>query len=105
MASAIPSRELLTLLRYSTRPLSKHRPIAVRRCARTVASHTHSHHAEAISILPTNVETQTSDYKENARQLNELKAQLAELHAKIALGGPEKAREKHVQRGKMLPRE
>ena len=32
-------------------------------------------------------------------------SQLEDLHRKIAQGGPQKARDKHVARGKMLPRE
>lgn len=32
-------------------------------------------------------------------------ARMTELHAKIAKGGPQKARDKHIARGKMLPRE
>ncbi|KAI9790057.1 MAG: Methylcrotonoyl-CoA carboxylase beta chain, mitochondrial [Candelina submexicana] len=37
--------------------------------------------------------------------MDELLAQLSELHLKIAQGGPQKAREKHIARGKMLPRD
>ncbi|KAI9695847.1 MAG: Methylcrotonoyl-CoA carboxylase beta chain, mitochondrial [Candelina mexicana] len=37
--------------------------------------------------------------------MDELLAQLSELHLKIAQGGPQSAREKHIARGKMLPRD
>lgn len=37
--------------------------------------------------------------------MDEAIAQLTELHTKINQGGPQKAREKHVQRGKMLVRD
>lgn len=37
--------------------------------------------------------------------MNELMARMTELHAKIAQGGPQKARDKHIARGKMLPRD
>ena len=37
--------------------------------------------------------------------MGEVMAKMNELHAKIERGGPEKARQKHVARGKMLPRE
>ena len=30
---------------------------------------------------------------------------MTELHARIEVGGPLKARDKHIARGKMLPRE
>jgi 3-methylcrotonyl-CoA carboxylase beta subunit len=64
-----------------------------------------SHHASAISILPTKVETSSSEYKSNASQFGEVMAQMQVLHEKIHEGGPAKAREKHLARGKMLPRE
>ncbi|KAL8717222.1 MAG: hypothetical protein Q9225_005519 [Loekoesia sp. 1 TL-2023] len=72
---------------------------------RSIATHTYSHHAKQLSILPTNIDTSSATYKQNAAQYNELMAQLRELHQKIEKGGPEKAREKHVARGKMLVRD
>lgn len=72
---------------------------------RAVATHTYSHHAAALSVLSSNVDTVSWDYKENVRQLGEVMARTQELHRKVEQGGPEKAKEKHVKRGKMLPRE
>jgi len=37
--------------------------------------------------------------------MGEAMARMRELHQKIEEGGPARAREKHVARGKMLPRE
>lgn len=45
------------------------------------------------------------DFKDNAAQLTEVMAKYADLHQKIMRGGPDKAREKHVKRGKMLARD
>lgn len=73
--------------------------------SRSIATHTFSHHASALSVLPTNVDTSSADFKENAAQFGELLANMRELHQKIEQGGAQKAREKHVARGKMLPRE
>ena len=75
------------------------------RCERSIATHTHAHHASAVSILPTNVGTTATDYKENVRQMGEVMAKVNELHARIERGGPDKARQRHIGRGKMLPRE
>lgn len=72
---------------------------------RTVATHTYSHHASALSIVPSNVDRSSEEYKENARQMGEVMARMQELHQKIEVGGSAKARDKHVARGKMLPRE
>ena len=45
------------------------------------------------------------DFKDNAQRLGEVMARYTELHKRLALGGPQKARDKHVQRGKMLARD
>jgi hypothetical protein len=72
---------------------------------RSVATHTYSHHAAALSVLPSNVDTGSIEYRENVRQIGEVMARTQELHRKMEQGGPDKAKEKHVKRGKMLPRE
>ena len=56
-------------------------------------------------MLPTAVDKSTPDYKENADQLNQVMNRFADLHAKISQGGPQKNKDKHTQRGKMLPRD
>lgn len=108
--SRAPSRELLSLLKLATRRGNPSSTLATRCFAnkptrRTVATHTSAHFAQQISILPTVVDKNSADYKENARQMDEAVARLSELHAQISQGGPQKARDKHVARGKMLPRE
>ncbi|KAJ5518160.1 Acetyl-coenzyme A carboxyltransferase N-terminal [Penicillium expansum] len=72
---------------------------------RTVASYTHPHHASALSVLPTAVDTSSQEYRENSEQMQELLDRMNSLHTKIARGGNDKAREKHIARGKMLPRD
>ncbi|KAI9045336.1 putative 3-methylcrotonyl-CoA carboxylase, beta subunit (MccB) [Aspergillus affinis] len=72
---------------------------------RSVASYTHPHHASAISVLPTAVDTSSSDFKENAQQMTELVDRMTNLHSTISQGGPQKAKDKHIARGKMLPRD
>lgn len=73
--------------------------------SRHIATHTHPEQAAAISIIRTSVDTSSAEFKENMRQMGELTRNMAELHARIAQGGTQKARDKHVARGKMLPRE
>ncbi|EEQ33846.1 Methylcrotonoyl-CoA carboxylase beta chain, mitochondrial [Microsporum canis] len=72
---------------------------------RGVASFTHAHQASAISVLPTTVDTSSADFQENAKQMEEVLKKMNDLHAKIAQGGSQKARDKHIARGKMLPRD
>ncbi|KAI9372559.1 carboxyl transferase domain-containing protein [Aspergillus egyptiacus] len=73
--------------------------------SRSIASYTYPHHASAISVLPTAVDTSSPEFKENAQQMQELLNRMSSLHSTIAQGGPQKAKEKHVARGKMLPRD
>ncbi|KAL8941443.1 MAG: hypothetical protein Q9216_002248 [Gyalolechia sp. 2 TL-2023] len=80
-------------------------PLSPSVLARSIATHTYAHHAKQLSILPTNVDTSSPTYKQNAAQYSELTARLQELHQTIERGGPEKAREKHINRGKMLVRD
>ncbi|KAI4633664.1 uncharacterized protein J4E87_000828 [Alternaria ethzedia] len=126
MVPRAPSREALTLLKHSVRPSvvvrsqtqrcllsSTSRPTlpshtqsrATPQTVRNTATFTHSHHAEAVSVIPTNVDTSNADFKENKRQMDEATENLVNLHTKIAQGGPQKARDKHIQRGKMLVRD
>ncbi|KAL4941581.1 hypothetical protein BDV06DRAFT_194108 [Aspergillus oleicola] len=72
---------------------------------RSIANYTHSHHASAISVLPTAVDTSSPDFRENAQQMQEVLDQMNSLHSTIAQGGPQKAKDKHIARGKMLPRD
>ena len=73
--------------------------------SRSIATHTYSHHATALSILPSSVDTASGEYKDNTRRFGELLVRMQELHSRIEKGGTQRAREKHVARGKMLPRE
>ncbi|KIV77092.1 hypothetical protein PV11_08927 [Exophiala sideris] len=88
-------------------PSTLHLHVPQRLCAhvRTSATFTHPRHAQAISILPTLVDKSSPEYKENASQLSSIMAKYADLHQKINRGGPQKARDKHIQRGKMLVRD
>src|SRR5580692_773878 len=72
---------------------------------RGVASHAHSFHADQISILRSDVDPSSPEFKDNQLAMAERIEQLRELRAQIAKGGGAKASEKHTARGKMLVRE
>ncbi len=56
-------------------------------------------------VIESRIDTRSEDFAANAAQLRGLVDQLQrELH-QAALGGGEKARQKHTERGKLLPRE
>lgn len=73
--------------------------------SRSIATHTYNHHATALSILPSTVDSASVEFKDNARQFDEVLVRMKELHSRIEKGGTQKAREKHVAREKMLPRD
>ncbi|HZP66129.1 MAG TPA: carboxyl transferase domain-containing protein [Rudaea sp.] len=56
-------------------------------------------------ILDTHVDTRSPEFAANAEHLRGLVADLDRQIALSALGGGEKARNKHTERGKLLPRE
>lgn len=105
MATIRASREALRLTQRITRPCSRSTFPSLRTTSRSVATHCPPHQANAISVLPTLVDQSSEEYKENAKQMGEVVAKLEQLTKKIHQGGPPKAREKHIARKKMLPRD
>ncbi len=51
------------------------------------------------------VDAGAEDHRANAAQMRALVAELERRRSEAALGGPDKARERHLERGKLLPRE
>lgn len=72
---------------------------------RFVSTYCPPHQANAISVLRSNVDPGSAAYNENSRQMSEVMARIGELQQTIIQGGSAKARQKHVERGKMLPRD
>ena len=72
---------------------------------RTAATYTSPHQAAQISEIPTTVDPNSQTYQDNAASMSSLVEKLSHLHAQAAQGGPEKARTKHRERGKMLVRD
>ena len=88
--------------------LPRRKPIIPRQCLaqrRAVATYTSPHQASKISIIDSAVDTNSERYRENASSMGELTNRLTTLHAEAAQGGTEKARQRHVDRGKMLVRD
>ena len=105
MSALRVSRASSWLARGRVNTLCRPTTISLRKVAQGVATHCTPDQANAISVLPTVVDPSSGEYKENARQMGEVMARLEELTKKIRLGGPAKAREKHIARNKMLPRD
>ncbi|RAH68156.1 putative 3-methylcrotonyl-CoA carboxylase, beta subunit (MccB) [Aspergillus aculeatinus CBS 121060] len=103
LRSLRPNTVALPYRRFALRPSTT--ITSPRILSRSIANYTHPHHASAISVLPTAVDTTSSEFQENAQQMQELLNQMASLHGTISQGGPEKAKDKHLARGKMLPRD
>lgn len=108
--SRVPSRELLALLRRTVwnQPWSARCPCRPRQIlpqSRAAATHSHPQQAAAISVISSTVDTSSQEFKQNAQDMGAVLSKLTQLHDKIFDGGPQKAREKHIARGKMLPRD
>ena len=73
-----------------------------RRC---VATFSNARHARSISIISSLVDTGDAVFKENEEQMLQATRVIDDLHRKVAAGGSARAKEKHLARGKMLPRE
>ena len=55
--------------------------------------------------LTSSIDIHTAEFQANAQAMAELVRDLTDKRAAIAEGGPAKARERHLSRGKLLPRE
>ncbi|KAL8816251.1 MAG: hypothetical protein Q9223_004710 [Gallowayella weberi] len=96
------------LLSITSLPVLEHlrpSPTAYPLLRRSIATHTYSHHTKQLSILPTAVDTSSSTFRKNVSQFNGLMSQMQDLHRKIEKGGAEKARQKHIAKGKLLVRD
>ena len=58
-----------------------------------------------MAILTSAIDTSGAEFRANAEKMRALTAQLQARRAQAALGGSEKSRERHVSRGKLLPRD
>ena len=56
-------------------------------------------------ILRSEVQPRSAEFRANAERMQSLVRDLKEKAAAVSLGGDEKARTKHLERGKLLPRE
>ena len=58
-----------------------------------------------MTVLTSSIDLRGSEFRERAAHMRHLLHELAERMARAALGGPEQARQRHLSRGKLLPRE
>jgi 3-methylcrotonyl-CoA carboxylase beta subunit len=58
-----------------------------------------------VAKLTSTIDTQGKEFRANAAAMRALVQQLEARRAEAALGGPQRARERHTARGKLLPRE
>ena len=58
-----------------------------------------------MTTIKTTLNTRSDEFKASSAHNQNLVTELRERVAQAALGGPERARQKHLQRGKLLPRE
>ena len=58
-----------------------------------------------MTILTTGIEAKDKRFRENAAAMAELVSELKQRMTTAALGGDERSRKRHTDRGKLLPRE
>ena len=58
-----------------------------------------------MSVIKTRIDARSTDFLSNAAAMRSLVADLRDRVAEVAQGGSAAARQKHVARGKLLPRE
>ncbi|WP_119165982.1 carboxyl transferase domain-containing protein [Algihabitans albus] len=58
-----------------------------------------------MTVIKSNIDTRSAEFRANTEAMRSLVQELRDLVDRIKLGGGEAAREKHIGRGKLLPRE
>ena len=58
-----------------------------------------------MATIETRINPASDDFRRNREEMRALVADLADKRAQAAAGGSERARERHLSRGKLLPRE
>ncbi|KAN0064729.1 hypothetical protein ACQY0O_001784 [Thecaphora frezii] len=82
------------------------RPLGAQHAAlRPFSAQFHSVPQHLTSVLPNDVDPSSDDFAANRAAMDALVAELDAKHAAISLGGSQKARDRHVSRGKMLARD
>ena len=56
-----------------------------------------------MTVLKSNLNTRSDNFKANAEHMQTLVTDLSEKVAQVKQGGGERARDKHLARGKLLP--
>jgi len=59
----------------------------------------------AVAKIASGVDTQSKEFRANAAAMRALTGELERKRAEASLGGPARSRDRHVSRGKVLPRE
>uniref|UniRef100_A0A1A9WNW0 Probable methylcrotonoyl-CoA carboxylase beta chain, mitochondrial n=1 Tax=Glossina brevipalpis TaxID=37001 RepID=A0A1A9WNW0_9MUSC len=62
-------------------------------------------HVGEADVLPTSVDTNSDEFKENATEMSKLIIELRDITKQVLSGGGDKAIERHTSRGKLLARE
>lgn len=105
MSIARSSRDLLRLSHQLSRASRVPRLPCAAPPSRTIASFTAPYQANAVSVIQSNVDSTSDEFKDNERLMAEAMARLEKLTRAAQQGGSAKAREKHIARKKMLPRD
>src|ERR1044072_9307898 len=69
------------------------------------SAHANGYRGGRVTKLNSAIDTQGSEFRANAAAMRALAKELDTRRAEAALGGPQRSRDRHTARGKLLPRE
>src|SRR5262245_45836387 len=75
------------------------------RAARHSRSSENALREERVALIASRIDTSSEEFRANRKAMDDLVAELRERRAEAAAGGPPRARERHIARGKLLPRD
>ncbi|KAF3215961.1 hypothetical protein TWF192_007977 [Orbilia oligospora] len=93
-----------TVSRLSRRPIATTTTLP-HLLKRSISTHSFTHFETAVSTIQSSIDTTSQAFKSNASDMSKLVSELDLLTQKISVGGEERHRKKHVERGKMLVRD
>src|SRR5579863_6772341 len=79
--------------------------VQCKRCKRYLTIHSFFDVRVIVTVITSTIDTSSNEFRANQAAMRALVGELRQTRATAAEGGPKRARERHLARGKLLPRE
>jgi 3-methylcrotonyl-CoA carboxylase beta subunit len=79
--------------------------VQCKRCKRYLTIHSFFDVRVIVTVITSTIDTSSNEFRANQAAMRALVEELRQTRATAAEGGPKRARERHLARGKLLPRE